>query len=77
MQVFAHAVVDFSKVLFRNSPAELNPLPGQFRVLSGILNEQAEEVVAVYHQNGFNLAEKRVIVDWTTLILHKNPLKLG
>jgi len=54
-----------------------NTADGGYAILSGILNEQADEVVAVYHQNGFNLSEKRVIVDWTTLILHKKPLKLG
>lgn len=45
---------------------------GGYAILSGILNEQADEVITVYQQNGFNLVEKRVIVDWTTLILQKN-----
>ena len=44
---------------------------GGYAILSGILNEQAEDVVAVYQQNGFNVIEKRVIVDWTTLTLSK------
>ncbi len=44
---------------------------GGYAILSGILNEQADEVIAVYQQNGFNLHEKRVIVDWTTLTLGK------
>jgi ribosomal protein L11 methyltransferase len=44
---------------------------GGYVILSGILNEQADEVVAVYHQNGFNLVHKRIIVDWTTLTLSK------
>lgn len=44
---------------------------GGYAILSGILNEQAEEVIAVYQQNGFNLVKKQVIVDWTTLTLSK------
>lgn len=44
---------------------------GGFAILSGILNEQADEVIGVYAQNGFNLVEKRVIGDWTTLVLNK------
>ena len=46
-----------------------------YAILSGILNEQAEEVLSVYRQYGFNLVEKRVIVDWTTLVLGKTPPK--
>jgi ribosomal protein L11 methyltransferase len=44
---------------------------GGYAILSGILNEQADDVIAVYAENGFNLVERRVIVDWTTLILGK------
>lgn len=46
-------------------------------ILSGILNEQADEVLSVYAQNGFNLVQKRVIVDWTTLTLSKKVTTLG
>ncbi len=42
-------------------------------ILSGILNEQADEVVAIYAQNGFNLHQKEQIVDWTTLLMGKKP----
>lgn len=49
----------------------LQTAQGGYAILSGILNEQADEVIAVYQQNGFNLHEKRVIVDWTTLTLGK------
>ncbi|MDX8351514.1 50S ribosomal protein L11 methyltransferase [Cognatiyoonia sp. IB215182] len=42
-------------------------------ILSGILNEQAEDVIGVYQRNGFNLLEKEEIVDWTTLLMGKNP----
>ncbi len=48
---------------------------GGYTILSGILNEQADEVIGVYQQNGFNLIDRRVIVDWTTLIMRKIPLK--
>lgn len=42
-----------------------------FAILSGILNEQAEQVIEVYMQNGYNLVSRESIVDWTTLILRK------
>lgn len=38
-------------------------------ILSGILNNQAEEVLAVYRRVGFNPVAQEVIVDWTTLTL--------
>lgn len=38
-------------------------------ILSGILNEQADAVVAHYSQKGFNLISRDSIVDWTTLTL--------
>lgn len=46
--------------------------PNGYVILSGILNEQADDVVAVYRQNGFNLVQKEQIVDWTTLLMSKN-----
>jgi ribosomal protein L11 methyltransferase len=45
---------------------------GGFAILSGILNEQAEEVIKVYSHSGFNLANREEIVDWTTLTLHRS-----
>ena len=42
-------------------------------ILSGILLEQAEVVAAHYAASGFNLVERNDIVDWTTLILVRNP----
>ncbi len=42
-----------------------------YAILSGILNPQADEVIAVYIQNGFNLVDRTEIVDWTTLVLEK------
>ena len=41
-------------------------------ILSGILNEQADEVIGVYRENGFNLVKMDQIVDWTTLTMSKN-----
>lgn len=48
-------------------------MPEGYAILSGILNEQADEVVEVYIQNGFNLVQRDMIVEWTTLMLQKNP----
>lgn len=42
-------------------------------ILSGILNEQADEVIAVYARSGFNLSKRDSIVDWTTLTLRRIP----
>lgn len=44
---------------------------GGHAILSGILNEQADEVIEVYSRHGFNLAHREEIVDWTTLTLLK------
>ncbi|MBV1867980.1 MAG: 50S ribosomal protein L11 methyltransferase [Marinosulfonomonas sp.] len=45
--------------------------PGGYVILSGLLNEQADEVIAEYHENGYNLWHHDKIVDWTTLTLGK------
>ncbi len=45
---------------------------GGYVILSGILNEQADEVAAVYARVGFNVAHREEIVDWTTLTLCKS-----
>ncbi|WP_227270505.1 50S ribosomal protein L11 methyltransferase [Roseobacter weihaiensis] len=47
--------------------------PGGYAILSGILNEQAEDVIKVYTRSGFNLIHRAEIVDWTTLTLSRNP----
>lgn len=48
---------------------------GGYAILSGILNEQAENVVSVYARSGINLVKSQCIGDWTTLILqHKTPI---
>jgi len=44
---------------------------GGYAILSGILNEQADEVVAVYAQSGINLVHREEIGEWTTLSLGK------
>ncbi|MBU2999740.1 50S ribosomal protein L11 methyltransferase [Roseovarius nubinhibens] len=46
-------------------------LPGGYAILSGILNEQADEIVAVYEGLGNSLVQRTEIGEWTTLILQK------
>ncbi len=45
---------------------------GAYAILSGILNEQADEVAAHYARFGFNEVARNSIVDWTTLTLIKS-----
>lgn len=45
--------------------------PGGHAILSGILNEQAEEVVAAHAARGLVETNRRVIGDWTTLTLRR------
>ncbi|MGJ8628206.1 MAG: 50S ribosomal protein L11 methyltransferase [Sulfitobacter sp.] len=45
--------------------------PGGYAILSGILNEQADDVIVVYAQSGINLIHRESIVEWTTLTLRK------
>jgi ribosomal protein L11 methyltransferase len=47
--------------------------PLGYAILSGLLNEQADEVIEVYARNGINLVQQDSIVDWTTLTLQKVP----
>ncbi|WP_170458278.1 50S ribosomal protein L11 methyltransferase [Ruegeria arenilitoris] len=44
---------------------------GGHAILSGILNEQADEVESVYSRNGFNAMDRSMIGEWTTLVLTK------
>jgi ribosomal protein L11 methyltransferase len=46
-------------------------IPGGYAILSGILNEQADEVIAVYARSGINLVHREEIGEWTTLTLRK------
>jgi ribosomal protein L11 methyltransferase len=48
-----------------------NLADGGYAILSGILNEQAEDVIEVYAQNGIDLIYREEIVEWTTLTLQK------
>jgi ribosomal protein L11 methyltransferase len=45
--------------------------PGGRAILSGILNEQADDVSAVYARSGINEVSRTMIGDWTTLVLAK------
>lgn len=49
--------------------------PGGRVILSGILNEQADEVIAVYTRAGNSLEDRQEIGDWTTTTLAKNVEK--
>ncbi|MCE8005913.1 50S ribosomal protein L11 methyltransferase [Aestuariivita sp.] len=40
-----------------------------FAILSGVLNEQADEVIEIYRSNGYSLISRDCIVDWTTIVL--------
>lgn len=46
--------------------------PGGHVILSGILNEQADEVAVVYERNGNSLIHSEEIGEWTTLVLRKD-----
>lgn len=48
-----------------------NLVPGGYAILSGILTEQADDVVAVYAQNGLTLSLREDIGEWSTLTLQK------
>ena len=44
---------------------------GGYAILSGILNEQADEVVATYQSQGFDVHHREEVGEWTTLTLTK------
>lgn len=46
--------------------------PNGYAILSGILNEQADEVIRVYEENGIKLISRDEITEWTTLTLQKS-----
>ena len=48
-----------------------NAKAGAFTILSGLLNEQADEIIVAYARSGFNLVHRDVINDWTTLTLRQ------
>ncbi|RBP91011.1 [LSU ribosomal protein L11P]-lysine N-methyltransferase [Rhodobacter sp. 140A] len=41
-------------------------------ILSGILHEQADEVIAAYKAQGFTLVSRDEYGDWTTLVMRRN-----
>lgn len=47
-------------------------VPGSVLILSGILAEQADEIVAHYGARGFKSARRSDIVDWSTVTLTRN-----
>lgn len=44
---------------------------GGYAILSGLLNEQAEEVLAAYTKVGYSTADHLKIGEWSTLVLQK------
>ncbi|WP_290687463.1 MULTISPECIES: 50S ribosomal protein L11 methyltransferase [unclassified Haematobacter] len=49
----------------------VNVAEGGYVILSGILNQQADDVVAAYEAQGFGVAARDELGDWTTLVLRK------
>lgn len=49
-----------------------NLRPDGMAILSGLLNEQADDVLAHYLQAGHSLAHREQIGDWTTLTIRRN-----
>lgn len=45
---------------------------GGYAILSGILNPQADEVIATYAENGFTVVNREEITDWTCLLLQRS-----
>lgn len=45
--------------------------PGGVAILSGILNQQADEVAGVYRKAGFELLERDEQAEWTVLVLRR------
>lgn len=51
--------------------ASANTKAGGYIILSGILTPQADDVIAAYTAEGFDLSARDVIGEWTTLTLRK------
>ncbi len=45
--------------------------PGGYVILSGVLNDQASEVLDTYQAHGFALSNQKIITEWATLTLCK------
>jgi ribosomal protein L11 methyltransferase len=48
-----------------------NTAPGSVAILSGLLTEQADDVLAAYVAQGFALMHRDDIGDWTTLVIRR------
>ena len=46
-------------------------ISGGHAILSGLLNEQADDVIAAYRRAGFQVAHREEIGDWTTLTMQR------
>ncbi|CAN0597223.1 unnamed protein product, partial [Ectocarpus sp. 12 AP-2014] len=46
---------------------------GGVAILSGLLIEQADEIISHYAHQGFNLEHRADIVEWSALTLRRNP----
>jgi len=58
--------------LIELAPSMARAMAGEgHAILSGLLNAQAESIIQVYDENGFALAHREEIGDWTTLTLKK------
>jgi ribosomal protein L11 methyltransferase len=64
--VFANILAPIILRLFNDGLAELVK-PGGVLVLSGILAEQAEEIIAAVRQHGMQVIERRQVGDWVAL----------
>ena len=53
------------------TPMAQHTAPGGYVILSGLLNEQADEVTAAYVDAGFTPAHHDIIGEWSTLTLLK------
>ena len=48
--------------------------PGGVAVLSGLLRDQADPVLAEYRKQGFRLAERRNDEEWSALVLSRSAV---
>ena len=63
--ILANPLKKLSPDMFRHTG------PGAALTLSGILNRQAQGVISVFAGNGFQLSDRIVIGEWTTLVLRR------
>lgn len=69
--VFANILAPIILRLFNDGLADLVK-PGGILILSGILAEQAEEIVSAASQRGLKILERRQVGDWVALAAKKN-----